>query len=103
VFSFHRVFSVGGNLAVFLRARDFVFAAVGEAAGSFSWSVFPSCAAEAYSIVWPAQAEASPRVPACSSSCSGYFVSSSHISVLLPCAPFSSDVRNRVPSPLLSV
>jgi hypothetical protein len=102
VFSF--VFSVGGNLAVFLRACDFVFAAVGEAAGSFSWSVFlSSCAAEAYSMVWPARAEASPRVPACSSSCSGYFISSSHISVLLPCAPFSSDARNRVPSPLLSV
>jgi hypothetical protein len=41
VFSF--AFSVGGNLAVFLRAWDFVFAAVGEAAGSFSWSdlIFP--------------------------------------------------------------
>jgi hypothetical protein len=34
----------------------------------FSWSVFPpACAAEAYSMVWSAQAEASPKVPVYSS------------------------------------
>jgi hypothetical protein len=50
------------SAAVSLQLRQML------ALAPFSWSVFPpACEAEAYSMVWSARAEASPRVPVCSS------------------------------------